>query len=115
MESQDDQIRRSTFSLSSTLGYSQHLTVKIARLAVQTGAFLLLEVRKGKVTLNIKRPRLAPIQEYTKTQARFSHLTDSDIKELQQRVSERYSALCQTANSSACPNSLAFLMLNSKD
>lgn len=82
-------------------GYSEHLTVKIARLAVQTGIFNLFEVRNGKVILNSKRPSLTPIEEYIKIQSRFSHLADSDIKELQEWVNNRHSAICELAEISA--------------
>jgi pyruvate ferredoxin oxidoreductase beta subunit len=50
------------------------LTVRIARLATQTGLFPVYEARDGEVTgvTTIRRP--APVEEYLRPQKRFAHL-----------------------------------------
>ncbi len=49
-------------------------TVKLARLAVETGLFPLLEAEHGEVTgvSRIRRPR--PVEDYLKLQRRFAHV-----------------------------------------
>jgi pyruvate/2-oxoacid:ferredoxin oxidoreductase beta subunit len=60
-------------------------SVKIARLAVQTGVFPLYEVTGGVAyTLNEMGNR--PVAEYMATQGRFHHLTDADIQTIQAMV-----------------------------
>lgn len=54
-------------------GYPSDLTVHLARLAVQTGAWTLAEYEQGKLTVKkIDRPK--PLKEYLSLQARFAHL-----------------------------------------
>jgi len=53
-------------------------TVRIARLATQTGLFPVFEAEHGEVVRVTKIRRLAPVTEYLRLQARFSHLFDAD-------------------------------------
>ena len=54
-------------------GYKSELTVKLAKLAVETGAWPLLEYENGKMKQKeIKNTK--SIEEYYKLQSRFSHL-----------------------------------------
>ena len=69
------------------------LTIKIGRLAVQTGIFPLYEVENGKYKLNVNPPKLKPVSDYLKLQGRFRHLSDDVIDEIQQRVTEEYASL----------------------
>jgi len=69
------------------------LTIRIGRLAVETGIFPLYEVENGKYKLSIDLPRLRPIQDYLKLQGRFRHLSEATIKEIQDRVNEEYAKL----------------------
>jgi pyruvate ferredoxin oxidoreductase beta subunit len=49
-------------------------TIKIGRLAVETGLFPLYEIENGVVT-NVMKPKTRPpVEEYLKTQNRFKHL-----------------------------------------
>jgi pyruvate/2-oxoacid:ferredoxin oxidoreductase beta subunit len=64
------------------------LSIKLAKAAVQTGAWLLLEIENGQLKLNGKTSNLKPVQEYLKLQGRFKHLSDSDIKNIQQDIDE---------------------------
>jgi pyruvate ferredoxin oxidoreductase beta subunit len=69
------------------------LSIKLGRLAVETGSFPLYEVEHGRYRLNIDFPKLKPIQEYLKLQGRFRHLTEDMIKEIQKRIHHDYEQL----------------------
>ena len=58
------------------LGWGHHgeLTVKICRLAKDTGIFPIYEIIHGKVTNVRKIPVKVPVEEYLKLQGRFKHL-----------------------------------------
>jgi pyruvate/2-oxoacid:ferredoxin oxidoreductase beta subunit len=66
-------------------------TVKLARLAVQTGYFPLYEIEEGeKWTLNLKIKERKPITEYLKLQGRFRHLKEEEIGLIQAEVEANY-------------------------
>jgi len=69
------------------------LTIRIGRLAIQTGVFPLYEVEHGKYKLNVAPPKLKAVTEYLKLQGRFRHLSEDTINEIQQRVNEEYAKL----------------------
>jgi pyruvate ferredoxin oxidoreductase beta subunit len=69
------------------------LSIKLGRLAVETGVFPLYEVERGQYRLNIDFPKLKPIKEYIKPQGRFRHLTDGMIEEIEKRVHKEYEQL----------------------
>lgn len=73
------------------------LSVRIGRLAVETGVFPLYEVEEGKYTLNYDFPQLKPVTDYMKLQGRFRHLSDDLIEKIQQRVTAEYQALKEKA------------------
>jgi pyruvate ferredoxin oxidoreductase beta subunit len=49
-------------------------TIKIARLAVESGLFPLFEAEDGEITARYKLRRRVPVDEYLKLQRRFAHL-----------------------------------------
>jgi len=69
------------------------LTIRIGRLAVQTGIFPLYEVENGEYKLSLDLLELRPVTDYLKQQGRFRHLSEDVINEIQQRVSKEYSNL----------------------
>ena len=71
------------------------LTVRIGRLAIETGIFPLYEVESGEYKLSFKFPRLRPITDYMKLQGRFRHLSEKTIKEIQHRVDKEYTKLVE--------------------
>jgi pyruvate ferredoxin oxidoreductase beta subunit len=77
------------------------LSIKLGRLAVETGVFPLYEVEKGNYRLNIDFPKLRPIKEYFKLQGRFRHLTESMIEEIEKRVHQEYEELREKAKRGA--------------
>ena len=77
------------------------LSIKLGRLAVETGIFPLYEVENGKYHLSMDFPQLKPIKEYVKLQGRFRHLTDSMIEEIEKRVHQEYEELKEKAKRGA--------------
>ena len=73
------------------------LTVKIGRLAVETGIFPLYEIESGEYELSIDLPELRPVQDYFKLQGRFRHLSEETIKKIQDRVDKEYARLKEKA------------------
>ena len=68
------------------------MSVKIARLAVQTNIFPLYEIENGtRYTLNYKGDR--PVEDYLQTQDRFKHLTKADMVQIQKMVTEDWDRL----------------------
>jgi len=63
-----------------------NLTIKIARIAVQTGYYPIYEIEDGKMTITIKIPERRLIAEFLKLQGRFRHLTEREIKVIQEFV-----------------------------
>ncbi len=72
--------------------YSPEKTVKLAKLAVDSGAWPLYEVVDGKFRLTHKPEKLKPVREYLEHQRRFQHL-EEDIQEIQNWVSEEWNQL----------------------
>lgn len=66
------------------------LTIRIGRLAVETGVFPLYEVENGKYKLSFDFPTLRPIKDYMKLQGRFRHLSEGTVDEIQGRVTKEY-------------------------
>jgi len=58
--------------------YDPSLTVKISRLAVQTGLFPLVEYENGQLISVRKISKKLPVEEYLKLQGRFRHLFESE-------------------------------------
>ena len=76
------------------------MSVRVARLAVQTNVFPLYEVEGGiHYTLNYKGDR--SIKSYFTSQGRFKHLTDADIDLIQQQVDSEWDLLLKKENRSS--------------
>ncbi|MBL7165855.1 MAG: pyruvate synthase subunit beta [Dehalococcoidales bacterium] len=73
------------------------LSVRLGRLAVQTGVFPLYEIENGRYKLSMELPELKPVQDYLKLQGRFRHLSEDTIREIQQRVVEEYEKIKEKA------------------
>ncbi len=72
---------------------SSSQVIRLAKLAVETGAWPLKEAVYGSVTHNIVPKPRRPIEEYLKLQGRFEHLFEPKrqeevLQELQRRVDE---------------------------
>ena len=71
--------------------------IEIGRLAVQTGVFPLYEIENGKYKINVNTPKRKPVADYLKPQGRFRHLSEQQIKIIQDRVDREYNALVERA------------------
>jgi len=69
------------------------LTVRIGRLAVETGIFPLYEVEDSKYKMSFDFPQLRPVNDYLKLQGRFRHLSDKTIGIIQDRVNKEYAKI----------------------
>lgn len=74
------------------------LTVRMGRLAVETGIFPLYEVENGNYKLNFDFPELKPVTDYMKLQGRFRHLSEDILKKIQKRVTADYAELKEKAS-----------------
>lgn len=72
--------------------FPSEMSIKVARMAVQTCVFPIYEVEHGKYRINIK-PNKKPIKEFLQMQGRFRHLSDDIIAKLQERVDENWKKL----------------------
>jgi len=73
------------------------MSIKIARMAVQTNIFPLYEVEGGvRYTINLS-PRGYLVKEYFGLQGRFKHLAESDLDQIQQMVDEDWELLQRRA------------------
>ena len=73
------------------------LSIKLGRLAAETGVFPIYEIEHGKYRLNIDFPQLRPLKEYTRLQGRFRHLTDEILHEIEKRLHQEYDQLRENA------------------
>jgi pyruvate ferredoxin oxidoreductase beta subunit len=78
------------------------LTVRLGRLAVETGVFPLYEVENGKYKMSLDVPKLKPLADYTKLQGRFRHLTPEALSQIESRVVEKYNEIKAKANGEVC-------------
>jgi pyruvate/2-oxoacid:ferredoxin oxidoreductase beta subunit len=79
-------------SCATGWGAPSDMSVKIARLAVQTNLFPLYEIEDGiRYTLNYKGDR--PVKDYMQTQKRFDHLNEDDISQIQEMVAQDWKHL----------------------
>ena len=69
--------------------YDSRKTIEIAKDAVESKMWALFEIVDGKKTLT-HTPKGIPVSKYLKSQKRFRHLTDSDMKEYQRRIDESF-------------------------
>ncbi len=67
-------------------------SVKMARLAVDTGMWALYEIEDGMLKIS-RRPQRKPVSDYLSGQGRFKHLTPESIKEIQQLTDKRWEEL----------------------
>jgi pyruvate/2-oxoacid:ferredoxin oxidoreductase beta subunit len=76
--------------------FAPQLTVKLARLAVKSRIFPLVEIENGiKWKLTKEITRLIPVTDYLKAQGRFKHLDDEDIAEIQQIIDVDWNRLLE--------------------
>jgi pyruvate/2-oxoacid:ferredoxin oxidoreductase beta subunit len=79
--------------------YSPEMTIKIAKLATETGIFPLYEIEDGeKYTLSPKPKRTEkPLKEYFTLQGRFRNLTEENLRWFEEKVQKERGYLTQLA------------------
>lgn len=80
-------------------GFDSSKTIEVARLAVQTGMWILYEIDEGKLKITYKPTELKPVKEYLTMQKRFKHLKDEDIEFIQKRIKENWEELLKLEKS----------------
>jgi len=68
-------------------------TIEVARLAVETNFFPLWEAEYGKIRFTKRIWFKKPVKDYLKAVGKYSHLTEDEIREIQQVVDNRYRLL----------------------
>jgi pyruvate ferredoxin oxidoreductase beta subunit/2-oxoisovalerate ferredoxin oxidoreductase beta subunit len=68
-------------------------TIDLARQAVQTRVFPLLEIENGRNWRLTVDPAAEPVAPYIRRQARFKHLTDEQVERIQADVDDRWERL----------------------
>jgi pyruvate/2-oxoacid:ferredoxin oxidoreductase beta subunit len=78
-------------------GIPSEMSIKIARMAVQTNIFPLYEVEEGtRYTINFT-PKGYLVNEYFRLQGRFKHLREKDLAHIQEMVDEDWNLLLRKA------------------
>ena len=65
--------------------FDSSMTIQVAKLAVQTGMWVLYEIEDG-IFKRTMTSELKPVDEYIKLQGRFKHLKPETIKIIQERI-----------------------------
>ena len=79
-------------------GFEPRYSIKVGRLAVESGYFDLYEVEKGALRLTgaseklVERHKLVPVKEYLRYQSRFRLLKEEQIAEMQARIDAKWEA-----------------------
>ncbi len=74
-------------------GYPFAKSIELAREAVESGAWLLLEFENNKVKISKTPKKLGNVETYIKLQRRFRGMTDAQIEELKREIIFRYEKL----------------------
>jgi pyruvate ferredoxin oxidoreductase beta subunit len=73
-------------------GFRENLSIRVAKLAVETHIAPLLEIEFGKhVIVNQRDRKKKPVSEYLMLQKRFQHLNDDQIAAIQTDVDDEWS------------------------
>lgn len=77
--------------------YSPELTIRVAKLATETGIFPLYEIENGE-RYSLSRKRLQkPVQEYIALQGRFRRLSEEDLRKVEDTVRKEWEYLNRMA------------------
>lgn len=73
--------------------YPFHLTMEVARAAVDTGAWTLYEVEDGKRRITNKPRELRPLADYFALQKRFAGVSEDEVEAIEKQVRAQYERL----------------------
>ncbi|PIN85980.1 2-ketoisovalerate ferredoxin oxidoreductase [Candidatus Woesearchaeota archaeon CG10_big_fil_rev_8_21_14_0_10_44_13] len=74
-------------------GYASNLSIEMAKLAFKAKVTPLFEIEDGIMTLTNKPSKEIPVEDYLKTQSRFSHLQPKEIEEIQKNIDKNWEKL----------------------
>ena len=77
--------------------YSPEVTIRIAKLATETGIFPLYEVENGEKYVLTQRRSRKPLKEYFSLQGRFRNLKDEDLLRAEEKVKKDWEYLTRLA------------------
>ena len=78
-------------------GYGSHMSITMARRAVESNLFPLWEMAEGKLTVNVKPAHPLPIADFVKSIGKFKALSDEAIAAIQRRTDQRFQLLLTLA------------------
>ena len=79
--------------------FPPHLGVEMARMAVNSRVFRLLEIEDGR-RWSVQRPKKSlPVRDFLDAQGRFSHFTDADVEAFEKEVAEEWDFTMERASS----------------
>jgi len=81
--------------------YASEESIKLGRLATDTGVFPLYEVENGKYHITRKGGALKPVEEYLRAQGRFRHFTPEDVQAVQDEVRRSWERLLRLEKESS--------------
>ncbi|MBW2370082.1 MAG: pyruvate synthase subunit beta [Deltaproteobacteria bacterium] len=73
--------------------FKESQTIEVARLAVESGLWLLYEIEHGEFRLSYQPDKKIPVLDYLQVQKRFQNLTDVQIQALQDQVDQTWDRL----------------------
>ncbi|MEM4257255.1 MAG: thiamine pyrophosphate-dependent enzyme [Candidatus Diapherotrites archaeon] len=76
-------------------GFDGGITMKVAKLAVQSRLWFLYEVENGKYKLNFNPSNPRPVKEYLELQKRFKHLSEEQVEHIQRQANLNYENLLE--------------------
>jgi len=85
-------------------GFDPRYSVKVGKLAVETGLFELYEVDRSHMRLTgasgklLEKRKLLPATDYFRAQSRFNPLSDDQIKEIQETIDARWKSYFESSN-----------------
>ena len=77
--------------------YSPEMTIRIAKLATETGIFPLYEIENGDKYVLPQRRSQKPLKEYFSLQGRFRNLKEEDLLRLEEKVKKDWEYLTRLA------------------
>ncbi len=74
-------------------------TIDVAKLAVESGMWVLYEIEDGKLRITYKPKELKPVKDYLALQGRFKHLSAEDIRKIEETVKKEWERLTKIEES----------------
>ncbi|MCR4368634.1 MAG: thiamine pyrophosphate-dependent enzyme [archaeon] len=76
-------------------GFDGGITMKVAKLSVQSRLWYLFEIENGKYKLNFNPSNPKPVREYLEMQKRFKHLDEKQFEHIQNQANLTYNEMLE--------------------